>query len=186
MDGGVDYSKYSVQQLREAEAGIDRTRFPINYSRLRDELNRRGYSSADHVANTITEPHREPVCVALKKPATLMWISIALGPVVLVLDWKYLVSMTPASSLIITEVIVIALGAWLTYKMARGRNWSRIAILVLTILGLSIYVTALVYTFLRTPFIGVINSVQLVMQATAIYMMFTEPGDSEFRRRKKP
>jgi len=70
--------------------------------------------------------------------------------------------------------------------MARGRNWSRIAILVLTILGLSIYVTALVYTFLRTPFIGVINSVQLVMQATAIYMMFTEPGDSEFRRRKKP
>jgi len=42
MDGHIDYSGYSLEQLREAEAGVNRDLYPMNYANLRAELQRRG------------------------------------------------------------------------------------------------------------------------------------------------
>ncbi len=42
MDGNLDFTNYSLRELREAEASIDRARFPINRSRLGEEMRKRG------------------------------------------------------------------------------------------------------------------------------------------------
>ncbi len=42
IDGSVDYGKYSLQQLREAESAIDRLKYPANCRRLEEEIIRRG------------------------------------------------------------------------------------------------------------------------------------------------
>jgi hypothetical protein len=37
MDGDIDYSKYSAEDLNEALARIDKQRFPVNYANLLKE-----------------------------------------------------------------------------------------------------------------------------------------------------
>lgn len=59
MDGGIDYSKYSPEQLRSAAAGIDRHRFPQNYVRLQEEIDRRGEQPPSQ--QQVLPASREPI-----------------------------------------------------------------------------------------------------------------------------
>ena len=60
MDGAIDYRAFTDQQLQEALQTIDRDRFPLNYSRLTTEVQRRRLkSSADTSSPSVVA--KEPI-----------------------------------------------------------------------------------------------------------------------------
>src|SRR5262245_33135722 len=63
-------------------------------------------------------------------------INYLLGIVCITFSWSYYKNLQSLGSLIGGQVVTIALGVWLYYKIYQGRNWARIVLLVLTIIGL--------------------------------------------------
>jgi hypothetical protein len=185
MDGDIDYTKYTIQQLREAAAAINREHFPANFSKLQQELQRRSVTLPTNNTSPPDARPRELPRKALKAPAILMVASIPVGIVLTILDWEYLRSTSNTTIAVETLVIFGTLMIWLAYKLAFGRNWARITLLVLVIVGAPFYLISLVALFMRAPALGAISVVQAFMQYVSLYVVFTEPARSEFRRFSK-
>lgn len=56
MDGEIEYSRYSLTELREAESHISREKYPQNYSNLKQELQRRLESQGEECIADVDQP----------------------------------------------------------------------------------------------------------------------------------
>jgi protein-S-isoprenylcysteine O-methyltransferase Ste14 len=70
-----------------------------------------------------------------------------------------------------------------THKTRRGRNWARITFLALTIVGLPFSLPQFSEMFARAPVSALIGIVQVLLQVSALYLIFTAPGRHWFRSR---
>lgn len=113
----------------------------------------------------------------------LLWIVLALGVVNSALQWRVLAA-SPASlaTILLVQALGIGIAAWLTIKISGGRNWARITYLVMAVIGLPMIVLSLPATFNVSPISGVVTLVQIGLQITALYLVFSEPGREWFRR----
>src|SRR5688572_5671154 len=59
MDGELDFSGYTDRELREAQVTIDRSKYPLNASRLADELRARQLSGTS-IEFRHSEKHSAP------------------------------------------------------------------------------------------------------------------------------
>lgn len=74
--------------------------------------------------------------------------------------------------MLIVLVVVLGLMLWLTYMIARGRNWARITFLVLFLVGLPWSVPALLRSFSAYPFSATLGLAQILLQAVALILLF--------------
>jgi hypothetical protein len=130
------------------------------------------------------EPSRRPLSVGIA--LTLLWTSLAIG---LLLTVGRLVAMANQGIAliagIVTFAIVTILGAglffWILRAVAKGRNWGRISVLVLSIVG-SLATLLSIQTLMDRSAIDVI--VRFVMWITATVLLFTPTASSWYREMK--
>jgi hypothetical protein len=136
------------------------------------------------------DPDRRPLNKPkqVKLAVALLWISLALGPLNLLLDDKSpartIVASQPAFLGLMAGVVgVLALMAVLVVFIYRGRNWARVVYLVMYLLGALPWLLSLPVLFGRSPVAGAVYVVQGTIQAVALYFIFSQPGSAWFRRR---
>jgi hypothetical protein len=110
----------------------------------------------------------------------LSWASIAIGFISLFFN--------PAAAAglgsLIPSVIAFALVAFLVIKLSAGRNWARITLLVLFVLGMLMEVFALSTIFQISALLGILSLAQAALQAYVLYLVFTKPGSDWFTQNK--
>jgi hypothetical protein len=123
----------------------------------------------------------------LKRPAEvllavrLLWSSVALGVLSQFLILRHVKFSEDMVYAICDQLVVLAFVALIYYKIWQGRNWARIALLVLSIIGLYFYVPMLMRLLVLVTAAGLIGILQFLLQAFAMYLVFTQPGNSWFR-----
>jgi hypothetical protein len=135
------------------------------------------------VADGHGEPAREtPASVV--RAIILMVLSLALNFGILVLDWRYVSSRVPPMALAFGEIFAVAIVAWLAWKIAAGRNWARITLLVLTLASLPQAGFEVLEAAPRAPYIAALKLLELGLDVGVVYLLFF-PG-REFFRKKPP
>jgi hypothetical protein len=113
----------------------------------------------------------------------LMILSLALNFGILVLDWRYIGSRLSPVALASGEVFAVAITGWLAWKIAAGRNWARITLLVLTVVSLPQAGLEVLNAAPRAPYIAALKLIELGLDVGVLYLLFF-PGREFFR--KKP
>src|SRR5262245_50250060 len=113
----------------------------------------------------------------------VLWAALAVGPVKVLLDWRYLSAHADPVFMALVMVAVIAVSVMLILQIARGRNWARVTYLVLMIFGSAPYLTSLKTEFERSPALGGLSVAQMGLQIVGLWLLFTSPGKAWFGRR---
>ena len=116
----------------------------------------------------------------------LIWVSLGLGVVNSVLDWRHLTSRSSMSYVLTVQLVTLAIFALLIYKTSCGRNWARLTFLILGVVGVPFFLYQLPAAFERAPISASVGVVQLLLQVGALYLVFSAPGRYWFRRRNMP
>ncbi|TAN55816.1 MAG: hypothetical protein EPN26_04770 [Rhodospirillales bacterium] len=137
-------------------------------------------SSWDAAAKVAARPPTVDKCVkAFWGLGVLVVLHILLG-------WDNMIAekMAQFDAWIIILILAITFGivAFLFYKIAQGANWARIVYLVMFVLGLWTGVPMLFSEIVRSPLGGLISIAQWVLTIYTLYLLFTEPAKSWFRR----
>ena len=133
--------------------------------------------------NTETLPPKQkpkPVAVAV----TLLWVSYAMGLARGLMDFSALTAVASLPYVMFVMFFTFVLIAYLIYRIAAGENWARIAFLVMLILGLIPTLPQLIKEWSTAPFAAILSALQLAIQAYALFLLFTPPGNSWFSRKK--
>jgi hypothetical protein len=72
---------------------------------------------------------------------------------------------------------------FLIVMISAGKNWARIAFLVLFLLGLVPSAPTLLADFTRSPLIGALGLGDIVLQIWALILVFTNPGKTWFQQK---
>jgi hypothetical protein len=138
--------------------------------------------STNNLAPPESEAADSPLATAPKQVTSavkLLWLSLFLGIPVLVID----LSRTPIDVAyfvsLVFQIGLILAAAYLNVCVARGRNWARITLLILAVLG-----TALLAFFdmpEATVIEYVLNGMGSALDIVAMYLLFLTPGKLWFR-----
>lgn len=90
--------------------------------------------------------------------------------------WMLLAAIIP---LLIVKALLIV-GAY------GRRNWARIALLILTGLGLGAYAPQLVHAITEHPLYGILNLLLVIAEAVAIVLLFTPAANRWYKPAKPP
>jgi hypothetical protein len=148
--------------------------------------------TADVADMAIIRPAKMPLQVLWAVRA--LWASIILNFVVAIVD--LIIQMTSGDALdipgllrsVISTIIWTLIGKWFTGKIAAGRNWARILMLIFTLPGFAGIVA--LYAYFRPSYLnqfGVIDFVsegsQQLLAVVALWLVFISPGRYWFRQR---
>lgn len=112
----------------------------------------------------------------------LLWASLALGLAKFAMSYS---SLAATPNLKVTLAVLgatLAVYILLIVMMSKGKNWARIAFLVLFLIGLVPSLPTLLADFARSPLIGGLGLGDVVLQAWALVLVFTNPGKTWFRK----
>jgi hypothetical protein len=112
-----------------------------------------------------------------------LWVSFFLTFVELALDWRGSTRNASGAFVVGSAAITSAIQAWLYLKIARGRNWARITILVLIAISMPAVLIVVPEVAARAPWTAFITVVDLLLVFYALYLLFF-PGREWFRRRR--
>jgi hypothetical protein len=138
---------------------------------------------------TMTTPERSTITDSAIRPrevsiaTRLSVVSLALGVLSSVLLWRFMTSTAPVGFILTVQIFTFALLGWLIHKTWQGRNWARITLLVIVVLGLPFYVPNVRKFFAVSPTAGYVNVAQSILQVVALYLLFISPGRVWFNRR---
>ncbi len=117
----------------------------------------------------------------VRTAVSLLWLSLVVGLLVLMFD-PASAAMLPSAMLYSIAVISALIMGFFIYKIGKGRNWARITFLVLFLLGLISYTSALTGLFNRSVVAGGLSTAQVIMQVVALYFVFSKPGSLWFSK----
>ena len=81
--------------------------------------------------------------------------------------------------IIATPIILIV--AWLIYKISKGKEWARIAYLIIFIIGITPAVgEALIYLEINTT-ISVLRASDILLSAIAVFILFKDSSAKYFK-----
>ena len=112
----------------------------------------------------------------------LLWGSLAIGVLSSFLDFNPSLHRVPPLFIFAVAAFTFGIMILLIHKIGRGRNWARIALLLLFVAGLFSFVPNVAATFNRSTIMGVLGITQMVLQFAALYCVFSKPGDPWFRK----
>lgn len=113
----------------------------------------------------------------------LLWASLAVGVVVSLLDAAWFGASAPFGFVLLMLVVVLAMSAVLIYEISQGKNWARLALLLLFAFGLATLLPGLNAVFARSAGMGALSVLQCLVQVAALYLVFSDPGAAWFRRK---
>jgi hypothetical protein len=131
----------------------------------------------DHHAPNDSIPSERPSQVSIA--VFMICASVGLGVINSPFIWRYLYLITSvtAAFVIILQALPFAVLAWLAYKIWCGHNWARISFAALWLLFLMpLIVLRLIDFFLEPTIRGWITIFQVLLQLSAIFLIFTSPG----------
>ncbi len=109
----------------------------------------------------------------------LIWAALALGPLKLVLDFRFYLSKGLALTLI-GNAFAIGLVVFLIVRISTGRNWARITFLVLFILGLPFFLLTGPGEFARSRFVFLLGVAQIGLQIGALWLLLQKRAVAYF------
>ena len=115
----------------------------------------------------------------------LLWASLAIGFVKSIVDMQHLGSQASPAFTNFILISVIAVMALLIVFISKGKNWARITFLVLFVLGSLPSIPLVLGEFSRSPVLGAFSVIQIVIQIVALYLVFTNPGATWFKKQEK-
>ena len=115
---------------------------------------------------------------------SLLWASLAIGFVKSLMDMQHMGSQASPAFINFILISVIAVMVLLIVFISKGKNWARITFLVLFVLGSLPSVPLLLGEFTRSPVLGAFSIIQFVLQVIALYLIFTKPGSSWFKKQE--
>lgn len=129
----------------------------------------------------------ETVAAAQKPQAVvtainLLWASLAVGLVKMLLDFSNLSAVAPAAFTNFVLIFTFALIGILIFKISAERNWARITFLVMFVIGVLPTLPIVLGEFSRSPVVGALSVAQIGLQVYALFLLFTQPGSSWFRK----
>jgi hypothetical protein len=133
------------------------------------------------VADPAEAQHQYPQPKQVRVAVILLWASFALGFPAVYLEYQHVTSAAEAVVLTIIMVAACAFAALLNVKIARGRNWSRWAFLVMMFLTLLSYLAPDDATRVVSWAEGALSVTSSVLDAVALYLLFSWPGALWFR-----
>lgn len=119
---------------------------------------------------------------AVVTAVNLLWASLAVGLVNMLMDFSYPSSVALAAFTNFILIFTFALTAFLNFKISAGRNWARITTLVLFIIGVLPTLPIVLDEFSRSAVVGALSVAQVGLQVYALFLLFTQPGRSWFRK----
>jgi len=135
------------------------------------------------VADEVVPPRQMPA--AIRIALILMAVSLLLDFAIEAIRPASLTESAPGRlstlALVISAVLVTGLTAWLAWKIAVGRNWARIVLLVLTILSVPSAILDILPIVRTWPLGTVLKIVEQCMDIAVVYLLFI-PGRAWFRR----
>ena len=121
------------------------------------------------------------------RPRQIEWFvvlqcaSLALGALKLPLNWTHLIGRASVVSLVFVLGFTTALIGFLTWKVTQGRNWARITLLVLFLIGVLPFVYNVRSELARSVGLATISIVQAALQGLSLALVFTSPVNEWFR-----
>lgn len=112
----------------------------------------------------------------------LLYMSLLLGIVSAVLDFRSEVALSSAVQVVTTIVVTSGLLLFLIVKISDGRNWARITFLILYLLGLGVSLPFLYYELRRSPMGGFMFILQSLLQTVALFFLFKRSSGVWFKR----
>jgi hypothetical protein len=133
-----------------------------------------------------------PTQTAMQRPrqvvvaVQLAAINYVFGLAGLILSWDYFGSLQPIGALIFNQVFSLAIFAWLYSKIYAGRNWARITLLVLFIIGMLFTLSRAIVTLLEAaPLIAKAQMlIGLLTNVAILWLLFLSPGRDWFRKHR--
>jgi hypothetical protein len=132
---------------------------------------------ADVVAET--RPGQRPRSVS--HAAVLLWSSLGIGVVIWLLEFNFSQRNMPGWAIWTMPAIILGVTGAMTQCIYAGHNWARIVFLALFVLGGLPYFAVLAEMFQRSKVTASLSLLQLLLQAAAMYLVFTKPGSRWFR-----
>jgi|TARA_Y100000310_G_scaffold111677_1_gene110074 hypothetical protein len=111
----------------------------------------------------------------------LLWASLVLGVVrtVMQIMAQDTTEKIMGGFIIATPIILIV--AWLIYKIGKGKEWARIAYLIIFIIGITPAVgEALIYLEINTT-ISVLRASDILLSAIAVFILFKDSSAKYFK-----
>lgn len=132
----------------------------------------------------------DPALVPMERPKEIMtaiwlaFIGYGLGIVVVLLTWDYYSKLQTLGGFLGSQLFTLAIMFWLYYKIYMGRNWARIVLLVLAVIGLAVTMNAAAMSLLKTaPMLAKAQmGLGLVLNIVVLWLLFLSPGRHWFRR----
>lgn len=91
----------------------------------------------------------------------------------------------PVGAVIASTLVGAVIGFGILYlllkQLEKGKNWVRILFAVFVVLGVLGAVLTMGATFTASPLAGILTLVQLVVQAVAVYLLFTPAASAWFK-----
>lgn len=111
--------------------------------------------------------------------------SFVVGLLVMFLTWDYYVTLQPVGQMVATQIVTLAILVWLYAKIYAGRNWARITLLVLTLVGmLGIFSDTAVALYRGAPMLAKVwMFIGHGLSLVTLWLLFLSPGKEWFRKR---
>jgi hypothetical protein len=108
---------------------------------------------------------------------TILYITLGIG----ILTTLLRLNMPGILSRLFTTLVVTAAMVFVIVNTGRGRNWGRMALLVLFLVGVLPHIWPLIRFFTYHPISGLLGLAQLVLQVAALVFLFQQESSDWFR-----
>ncbi len=98
--------------------------------------------------------------------------SLALSFVTVAFDWEEVAADQMPIVMPVILVVLCCLAAWIYYSIWAGRNWARIVLCVLALVGLPMMFLELQATVQRAPIIAGLDLITTLFDFFALYLLF--------------
>ena len=121
----------------------------------------------------------------IKQAANLVYLSLFVGLIKTVLyETMTVQKMLFDPKFLTIGIITIILIGFLGYMIGQGKNWARITLLVLFIIGMISYPFFVLEEFQTNSIIGVVSIVQTLIQLYALIILFSGESKEWFKEQK--
>jgi uncharacterized membrane protein len=114
----------------------------------------------------------------------LLYIALIIGVLQSIMLSSLLARTTPIENVMFIMFSLMGVIWFLIYKISEGRNWARISILVMFIVGALFLLQAFLQSLAVNPIYGLLGIGQIVIQAVALILLFQKPSSDWFKEVK--
>ena len=128
----------------------------------------------------------------IARPREIVWAmqlaaaGYVLGLVGIAMNWDYFSRLQSPGTLLASQALSLLFGVWLYFKIYTGRNWARITLLVMTVLGgLTIFSTFFLNLIATVPVLAKIRMVVgMCINLIVLWLLFFSRGREWFKSRE--